>query len=178
MTPSVSAEQQVSSAELWDTAMHWVSANKKLIRQIAAPYRRHMAVENTDLLQEAAIAAFKALLATRKKAEPEQFAPFFRVIFKTSCIKLASGIQADHDLEMHRIPCPERQENKTGEEDGKALEEALKTVSKRQREICVWLLEQPEPVSTPELAREFKITRRHACRLVSNSIKRLTGTES
>jgi hypothetical protein len=37
-------------------------------------------------------------------------------------------------------------------------------------------LQQPEPVSTPDLAREFKVSRRHACRLISSSIERISGT--
>lgn len=155
--------------------MQWVSANRKLIRQIAAPYRQHMAAENADLLQEANIAAFKALSAARKKAKPEQFVPFFRVIFKTNCIKLASGIQTVHCFEVHNLSGPDQRPEPEEPELTEAIETALQSVSKRQREICVWLLEQPKPVSTPALAREFNITRRHACRLISNSIKSIGG---
>ena len=46
-------------------------------------------------------------------------------------------------------------------------------VSRRQREVCRWLLQQPTPVSTPDIAKEFKVSRRHACRLVSDSIQRI-----
>jgi len=48
-------------------AQQWVFANKKLIRQIASPYFRFMAGDNEDLYQEAIIAAFKALVISRKK---------------------------------------------------------------------------------------------------------------
>ncbi len=155
--------------------MQWVSANRKLIRQIASPYRRFMVAENADLLQEATIAAFKAFHVTRKKEKPKQFVPFFRVIFRTNCIKLASGIQTEFCLEIHNLSVPDLSEEKQDYEDPEIVDEALKSVSKRQREICVWLLEQPEPASTPELAEEFNISRRHACRLISNSINRIAG---
>ncbi len=58
-------------------AQQWVSANRKLIRQIASPYFRFMAGDTEDLYQEATIVAFKALIASRKKDKPEQFIPFF-----------------------------------------------------------------------------------------------------
>ena len=175
MTRPVFIDQQAISNEMWEMAMQWVSANRKLIRQIASPYRRFMVAENADLFQEATIAAFKALLAARKKEKPEQFVPFFRVIFKTNCIKLASGIQTEHCLEVHNLPGPGRSEEQEDYENSEAVGKALETVSKRQREICIWLLEQPEPASTPDLAEEFNISRRHACRLISNSIKRIAG---
>jgi len=90
--------------------MQWVSANEKLVRQVASPYRRFMAADNADLVQEATIAAFKALIAARKKGKPKQFVPFFRVIFKTCCLKLAPGIQTVHCLEVHNLPGPDRDE--------------------------------------------------------------------
>ena len=49
-------------------------------------------------------------------------------------------------------------------------------VSKRQREICRWLLQQSTPASTPDIAKEFNISRRHACRVVSQSIQKIEGT--
>jgi len=175
MTRPVFFDQQAVSNEMWETAMQWVSANEKLVRQVASPYRRFMAADNTDLIQEATIAAFKASIVARKKAKPKQFVNFFRVIFKTYCLKLASGIQTEHSQEVHNLPVPDHEEEPDYENSEK-VEKALETVSKRQREICFWILEQPEPVSTPDLAREFNISRRHACRLVSSSIKRIEAS--
>jgi DNA-directed RNA polymerase specialized sigma24 family protein len=84
-----------TNQETWQTALQWVESNRPLIRRIAAPYLRHMAADSDDLLQEAALAAFQALRAVRRKQAPEQFTCYFRVIFKTHCLKLASGIQTD-----------------------------------------------------------------------------------
>jgi len=154
--------------------MEWASANRKLIRQIAAPYLRFMQADRNDLFQEATIAAFKALIVARRKENPHQFVPYFRIIFKTNCIKLASGIQTVPSLEEFEILCPDEQAE-SGEQEAKMVEAALKTVSNRQREVCLWLLQQPEPVSAPDLAREFKVSRRHACRLISSSIEIISG---
>lgn len=172
MTLQTQNSQLTGNRETWETAIQWVSANRKLIRQIASPYIRHMSSDSNDLSQEAAIAAFKAIIAIRKKDKPDQFIQFFRVIFKTHCIKLASGIQAVSPLEGHYPPFPEKSEE--AEDQGTVrIEVALQAVSKRQREVCLWVLQQPQPVSTPELAKKFKVSRRHACRLISGSIQRI-----
>ncbi len=175
MTHPTKNSQQTSSLETWDIALQWVSANQKLIRQIASPYFRFMAGDNQDIYQEATMAAFKAIITSRDKGKVEQFIPFFRVIFKTNCIKLASGIQTVHCLEDYFLPIPE-QEEKLEEPENRTIHEALKTVSKRQREVCLWLLQQPKPVSTPDIAKKFNISRRHACRLVSSSVQRISDS--
>lgn len=173
MADSIQGDQ-TAIREAWKKAMQWVSINRQLIRHIAAPYRRFMSADGNDLLQEAIIAAFKALIVTRKKEKPAQFVQYFRVIFKTNCIKLASGVQTVPSLEEYLLSCSDEPDEQEEPETG-LVEEALKAVSERQREVCLWLLQQPEPVSTPDLAREFKVSRRQACRLISSSIEKISG---
>ena len=175
MTPPIYSNQATAHRKIWSMAMEWASTNRKLIRQVASPYRRFMQADSNDLLQEATVAAFKALIVARKKEMPEQFVPYFRVIFKANCIKLASGILTVLSLEEYYLFCPDEQAEQEEYEASK-VEEALKTVSKRQREVCLWLLRQPEPVSTPDLARKFRVSRRHACRMISRSIEKISGT--
>jgi len=135
-----------------------------------------MTADVDDLDQEATIAAFKAILTCRKKEKPEQFIQFFRVIFKTSCIKAASGVQTVHCLEDYYLPFPEKVEKKKEKEPKRSeINQALGAVSERQREVCLWLLQQPKPASTPDIAKEFNVSRRHACRIVSDSIQRISG---
>ncbi len=167
------SQQDSFSEDTWNKIMCWVSVNHKLIRRIASPYYMYMAGDSEDLYQEATLAAYKAEIITRKKKTPEKFIQFFRVIFKTDCIKMASGLQTVHCLEDYFLPLqeetiPMREPNK------KDINQALEAVSKRQKEICLWLLDQPIPVSTPDIAKEFNVSRRHACRLVSNSVQRIT----
>ena len=175
MTRSPSTDQRPFNQETWSTAQHWVSSNRKLIRQIASPYIKFMAGEYEDLYQEAIIASVKALITSRKKESPERFIPYFRVIFKTSCIKMASGIQTVHCLEDYFLPFPEKLEAEIEEPEADEIDQALMAVSKRQREICLWLLQQSTPASTPDIAEEFSISRRHACRLVRESIRKIEG---
>ncbi len=169
--------EQQSCQEIWDWAQQWVEANQKLIRQIATPYRRFMAGDNQDLYQEATIAAYKAFISTREKGSPERFTPFFRVIFQTNCIKLSSGIQTVHCMEDYFLPLPEQSEM-VREPKKEEVQLALSKVTARQREVCLWILSQPTPASTPDIANQFKVSRRHACRLVSNSIQTITGASN
>ena len=175
MLRKIYMEQEDSINTTWEEAVKWVDSNKKFVLQIASPYRRFMAADNSDICQEAVIAAYQAFLATREKEAPENFNPFFRVIFRTNCIKLASGIPANSYVEIHNIPAAYNNENHEKYSEKQKIEIALSSITKKQRTICEWLLEQPLPVSTPELAREFKISRRHAFRMISNSIKRIAG---
>ena len=172
--------QQPKHDETWTTAIKWVADNERFIQKIAAPYTRHMAADRNDLRQEAVIAAFKAMITTHEKASPERLPVFFRVIFKTNCIKLASGIQTIHCLEDHVLQHAEieSREERPWEVEGPQITEALEKVSARQREICLWLLHQQVPISTPDIAKKFKISRRHACRLISRSIQKIYESSS
>jgi len=177
MTYPAFNNQHLTSEETWKISMQWVAANRKLVRQIASPYFRFMVGDYEDLYQEATIAVFKAFLSSRKKGTPELLQPFFRVIFKTSCMKMASGIQTVHCLEDYFLPRPEQPE-KRQDPDDKAIEQALTKITNRQREICRWLLQQPTPVNTPSIAVKFKVTTRQACRLVASSVAKIESEMS
>ena len=173
MTRSKHYQQQIFSRETWATSMQWVNANKRLVRQIASPYFKFMAGDSEDLYQEATISAYNALLSCMKNGQRERFVPFFRVIFKTNCIKLASGIQTVHCLEEYFLP-PQEEAVEVIEPETDRIDDVLQMVSKRQRQICLWLLDQPTPVSALDIAREFKVSKRHAYRLISNTLQRIS----
>jgi len=177
MTRPMQSKQQLSNREIWAMAQQWVSTNKKLIRRIASPYFKFMAGDYEDLYQEAIIAAFKALVISRKKKKQKLFVRYFRVIFRTNCILLASGVQTVHCLEDYFLPSPE-QEEKIKEPENEEINQALTAVTRRQKEICLWLLQQPVPACTRDIAKEFNVSRRHACRLVMHSIQRISGAST
>ncbi len=176
MTRSLTTRTNTTSRD-WQSVLDWVTANRKLIRQVASPYYLHMAADIDDLTQEAVIAAFKAKITCHKKGVPEKFIPYFRVVFKTCCIRLASGIQTVHCLEDYLLPhtiSSHEDQPPSQPESLERIELALQVISNRQQEVCLWVLEQPLPVSTPDIARRFNITKRHACRIVSNSIQKIS----
>jgi len=166
--------QPISNQKAWEIAWQWVSEHRKFVRLIASPYVKHMNGDREDLYQEAAIAAYKALIDCMKKDRQDQFIQYFRVTFKSNCIKLSYGIQTVHCLEEYFLPIQEETEEVIELEPNR-IKQVLQVVSKRQRQICLWLLQQPTPVSTPDIAKEFKVSRRQACRLISTSIQRISG---
>jgi len=165
--------QPTTDQETWQKAIEWVGSNMNLIRWVADPYLRYMAADSDDLFQVATIAAFQALTATRKKQMPQRFVPFFRVIFKTHCLKMASGIQSAHFLNEYFLYTSSREEMEP-EPFQREIEEALQSVGGRRREVCAWILEQAQPVSTMETAQHFKVSQRQVRRLLHKTIEQLT----
>ncbi|MCL7489389.1 MAG: sigma-70 family RNA polymerase sigma factor [Desulfobulbaceae bacterium] len=173
MTRPIQYNDEISTGEIWKLSLQWVSVNHKLIRQFASPYFKHMAADRDDLYQEAAIAAYKAFINCHEKGEPNRFVPYFRVIFKTNCLKMASGVRTIDFLEDYQFTSPEEEEEPPVPEK-KKIEEALNKVTERQRKICVWLLQQQEPVKFEDISKQFKVSRRHAFRMMSNIYERIS----
>ena len=120
----------------------------------------------------------RLFLLPKKKEKEDRFGPYFRVIFRTNCIKLASGIRSISLEEIPRMPASEPSEWLEKKEDRRIIVRGLGQLTKRERQTCNWLLQQPKPASAPDLANEFKITKRHAFRLISNSLNRLKGEKT
>jgi hypothetical protein len=170
-----SAKTSTATTETWQQAMEWVAGHHKLIGWIAAPYLPFMAADSHDLHQEATIAAFHALVAARKKNSPERFVAFFRVIFKTHCLRLANGVYAFHPENDLLCQASAQEEDPVSPDPLPGeIDAALRSVGGRQREVCAWILKQSRPVSTLQTARHFSISQRHACRLLHSTLKQLT----
>ena len=174
MTRPIQYNDKISTGEIWELCMQWISANRRFIRMIAFPYLEHMAADREDLYQEAAIAAYQAFTACLERGEPNQFIPYFRVIFKTNCLKMASGVQAIASIEDHQFTYPEKEEPIVPEPEQRKIEKALKSVTRKQRKICIWLLQQHKPVKINDISEEFKVSRRHAFRVMSNIYERIS----
>ena len=160
--------------ETWLTARRWVTENMRLIHWIANPYRNHMAADEDDLLQEATMAAFQALTTAEKKQAAQRFVPFFRVIFRTHCLRLASGIQTVH-LANDVLPdaCTVEEETPRSEPLPLEIDAALRNLSGRERDICRWILDQDRPVNMHQAAEHFHLSRRHFSRLLHNILYQL-----
>ena len=161
--------------EIWLVARQWVAENMRLVHWIAAPYHTYMAADEGDLLQEAILAAFQALTAARKKQEEQRFVPFFRVIFRTHCLRLASGIQTVH-LANDVLPdaCTVEEETPRSEPLPLEIDAALRNLSGRERDICRWILDQDRPVNINQAAEYFHLSRRHISRLLHKGLKHLS----
>ena len=160
--------------ETWLKARRWVTENMRLIHWIANPYRNHMAADEDDLLQEATMAAFQALTTAEKKQAAQRFVAFFRVIFKTRCLRLASGIQTVQPVnDVLLDACALEAAPPLPEHLPIDIDAALRGLSQREREICRWILNQERPVNMHQAAEHFHLSRRHFSRLLHNILYQL-----
>ena len=166
----------MSCEHQWRAAISWIQSNSTLVRSIAAPYNRYMASGDKDVEQEAVLTAFSTLTILAKKGEhSSRFGAYFRVLFRTRCIKMATGgMVTDLDDIDQILTIPS--ELKNYEPDCKIIEQALQKMSNRQRQISRWVLNQPHPVSTAIIARQFGIQRRAVRYLLCNAIRQVKKT--
>jgi len=168
--------QTDTADEVWEAARQWVLANRKQVWKISGPYRRYMAADGEDLLQEAMIAVVELLNASRQKTIPQEFVGHFSVNFKYHCLKLACGIRTHPTLKGNQLPGPEPEDRSERYDfpDRDRIETALKKTPKTCRKICGWLLEQPFPINTKAISRHFMISQRHAQRVINTAVQRIS----
>lgn len=163
----------MSCEHQWRAAISWVHSNNTLVRQIAAPYSKYMASDNKDIEQEAILTAFSALTILAQKGEPRsRLGAYFRVLFRTQCIKMANCgmvIYFDDIGEISTDPF----EQTMNETDHKMIEQAFQKMSNRQRRISRWILDQPIPISTTVIAEKFGINSRAVRYILCNAIRRV-----
>jgi RNA polymerase sigma factor (sigma-70 family) len=170
-----SANQSTANHEIWQAAMGWVRSHMHIVHWVARPYLPYMAADEDDLFQEATMAAVHALIVVQQKNSPQRLTPFFRVIFKTHCLKMAAGVQPVHSAHDYLLCTASREEEEYLPEPYPCeIEEALQVIDGRKREICSWILQQELPVTTLEAAHQFKVSRRQVCRLLNHTLLQLT----
>jgi len=167
----------MSPKRQWQKAISWVESNRTLVEQIAAPYRRYMAANWKDIEQEAILAAFNVLDILADQAQDSSlFGAYFRVQYRTRCIKTAAGGMFGIVDDTEKIPsAPAEQRNDDLEHE--IMEQALQKMSPRQRQISGWILAQPTPVSITCTAKAFGITDRAVRILLCNAIRRLENDD-
>jgi len=165
-------KKTLTREETWELAVRWLSVNRKLIREVSAPFRRHMGVDWEDLRQEALIAAFNAINASRKKKKTRLLARYFIVNFRSQCMKLSYGIRAEENMEDHEFIWDEYEDE--DERDWGKIEEALQVTGSRNQAICLWLLKHPGSLTTRDIGRHFNITQRHARRVIRTVTQQLS----
>jgi DNA-directed RNA polymerase specialized sigma24 family protein len=167
-------KKTLTREEAWELAVRWLSANRKLVREVSTPYRKHMFADREDLLQEALIAAFKAILASQKKKKTRLLARYFIVNFRSQCMKLAYGIRAEDNTEDYEFIRDDEYEEDE-ERDWDRIEDALQGTSSKNKAICLWLLKHPGSLTTRDIARHFKVSQRHARRVIRTVTQQLSG---
>ncbi|HFC00418.1 MAG TPA: sigma-70 family RNA polymerase sigma factor [Phaeodactylibacter sp.] len=162
----------MKKTELWFLAQAWVKSNHVLIWCIAAPYYKYMTCDFQDLEHEAMLTAYQVMSGLlRKNKKLLLMSRYYRVVFRTRCIKLTTGmIVANCDIEQLSVP---DQAQKQQELDEEVIQDALQVLTNRQRQISQWILSQPKPVSTSMVAKKYGVQRRTIQAVLSNAIDRI-----
>jgi RNA polymerase sigma factor (sigma-70 family) len=158
--------------DIWQQAQSWVSSNKPLIWGVASPHYRYMSCDSGDLVGEAQLVVYKVFSTLLAKNKDLSLTPkYFQVVFRTRCIQLASGV---HGTFLNCIQdIPSKVQQPSVEEDNSTIDLALLALTNRQRQVSMWILKQPHPVSVAAIAKHFGIHGRTIREILSNSIKRI-----
>jgi DNA-directed RNA polymerase specialized sigma24 family protein len=163
----------MSQTELWYLAQVWVKSNRVLIWCIAGPYFRYMSCEVHDLESEALLTAHQVLtLLCRKSKSLSHMNRYYRVVFRTRCISLTTGLQVK-EYEIEDAPAVDEQSTQQEELDETVINESLQVLTNRQRQISEWILAQPTPVSTATVGKKFGIGSRTVRVILNNAIRRI-----
>lgn len=161
-----SAIHITSNQLTWLAAMEWVRAHRHIVRWEATPFAPFIAGDDDDLFQEAVMAAVQALMVAQNH-DHQQLISYFRTIFRTHCLKMAVGIgPAPCSADYLACTASREAEEYLPEPQPVEILAAMQRVEGRNRGICLWILQQPFPVSTEETAFHFNLSRRQVCRIL------------
>jgi DNA-directed RNA polymerase specialized sigma24 family protein len=163
-----SAIHITSSQLTWLAAMEWVQTHRHIVRWEATPFAPFIAGDDDDLFQEAVLAAVQALIVAQYQ-DPQQLTAYFRTIFRTHCLKMAVGIGPAPCSEYLVCTASREAEDYPPEPRPEEILAAMQRVEGRDREVCLWILQQPFPVSTEETACHFNLSRRQVCRILHSA---------
>jgi len=163
----------MENTELWFLAQTWVKSNQVLIRCIATPYYQFMPCDSLDLEHEALLTAFQVMHGLiHKDKKLSLMNKYYRVVFRSRCIKLAHGVPINASLNIDQIASePKKQSHPYLDEE--RIQEALQGLTSRQRQISDWILRQDKPVTIAMVAKRYEVQKRTIQAVLSNAIKRL-----
>jgi len=131
-------------------------------------------LDSLDLEHEALLAAYQVmheLILKNKKLSLMN--KYYRVVFRSRCIKLAHGVPIKTEINIEQIGIDFKDPADHPELDDSLINEALQVLTNRQRQVSCWILKQEKPVSTSNVAKNYNVRRRTIQAVLSNAIKRL-----
>jgi RNA polymerase sigma factor (sigma-70 family) len=160
----------------WPLAQSWVQSNSVLIWCIAAPYYRYMSCDSSDLAGEAKLAVYQVIsVLIDQNKDLSLTSKYFRIVFRTRCIQMAAGVSLANKqhatVEIQKEQSPELDAHFALDES--VIFKALSLLTDRQRQVSLWILSQPKPVSFATIANHFGIHTQTVRNILSNTIRRL-----
>jgi len=164
-----------NKSDTWLLATTWTRSNHVLIRCIAGPYIRHMPCDAEDLTCEALLVAYQTIMSLQENSgDLELMSRYFQVRFKTHCIKMAAGVPTVTLSDIATIPLLIEPEHLDQNHQKFPLEK-INNLTKRQREISLWILSQDIPVNTKKIGAHFGVSARAIRLIINNAVVRLNG---
>ena len=165
----------MTHTEIWNLAIIWVKSHRVLIRCVAARYSPYMGCSAQDLESEALLVAFLTLRdLVRNNKDLSLMGRYFRVIFRSRCIHMTMGVDMVNELDTERMKAEQREERSLDPKlDQQVIEDAILSLTQRQRQVAQWILNQDTPVSVSLIGQHFGITARGVRKLINNAIIRI-----
>lgn len=165
----------MTRTDIWNIAILWTKSHGVLIRCVAAPYRPYMGCSAHDIEGEALLTAYltlRGLLDSEK--DLSLMDRYFRVVFRSRCIHMTLGIKVAHGLDIEQIRIPlDKEQPLDPALDQQLIETALRSLTRRQRQVAQWILHQETPASVDLIGQHFGITARGVRRLINTAIDRI-----
>lgn len=164
----------VEHTDTWSLASLWIKSNPLLIKCVAAQYYPHMGCNSKDLKSEALLVAYQTLSSLlQSEKDLSDMARYFRVLFRSHCIQMTMGINIVNNLDPETINVSHGEKTRPEELDPHVIDAALSSLTRRQREVTQWILNQPSPVNTDLVGEHFGISTRGVRRLINDAITRI-----
>lgn len=169
-----SIDMFLQKEHVWQLAAIWVRSNSLLIRYVSSRYYPCIAGNAKDLEGEALLVAFQVLNDLLQEGkELDLMHQHFCVIFRYRCMQLARGVYTvSYNPEILTVAEEDDSQNHN-EVDHQIIKTALSALTARQRRVASWILEQPYPVLTSDVAEQFQVTTRGVRKLLKNAIERI-----
>ncbi len=163
----------LNKEQVWHLAITWVRSNNVLIRYIASRYYPFMSSNSEDIEAEALLCAYQTIsILSRKHKSLKLTSSYFKKVFTQRCCELSKGVPlVSCDIDYLNIANKESAIDMS-EEDG-TVREALSVLTRRQREVAEWTLNQQTPATQIMIANHFNVTVHAVRKIINNAIKRL-----
>jgi len=160
---------------IWQLAIMWVRSNSVLIRYVASKHYPFMSCTRDDLNGEALLTAFQIIdwLISHEKTL-NLTTGLFQTAFKNRCIQLSKGKSQELlAVDTRGLASEGKSTPDYKQIDLKAVSNALSTLTKRQRVIAQWTLNQPRPVQLSMIAKHFAIPASNIHDIIDRAVKRI-----
>lgn len=169
---------RLNREQIWQLADLWVRSNNVLIRSVSSRYYHHMSFSFEDIQAEALLTAFLVisdLLSEGKELTLTSHNFYFA--FLRQCIQLSRGVPlVPYHVDFEKLAIASESRNTDECHDDQRIKNACSVLTKRQRSVTSWILEQQKPATQQMVADHFNVTVRAVRKILNSTIKRFENS--